>query len=302
MFNSWSTANFILHDKNLSGKVALITGCSSMGIGLETAKSLTSSGCEIIFACRNRETTLKAIDEIERGKEHGKMNFIRVDLASLKSCVAFCEEVKRQYVHIDYLILNAGVFGIPYTLTEDGLEMTFQVCHLSHFYIATSLADLLDSDSRVIVLASESHRFSNYPATGLTRSMLSVKSSRYWIVHAYNNAKLLNVIFALELSRRWQSRGISVFAVHPGNLVWTEIHRHSWMIRLLFTIAYPFTKSLQQAAATTVYCTTAQELSGLSGKYLSNCSVCEPSRLAQSEKLAGDLWELSETMIKAILG
>lgn len=30
------------------------------------------------------------------------------------------------YSHIDYLILNAGVFALPYTKTVDGLETTFR--------------------------------------------------------------------------------------------------------------------------------------------------------------------------------
>lgn len=59
------------------------------------------------------------------------------------------------------LILNAAVFSPPYSLTEDGYESTFQICHLSHFYLTNLLeAKLtLSDDPRVVVLASESHRY-----------------------------------------------------------------------------------------------------------------------------------------------
>lgn len=60
--------------------------------------------------------------------------------------------------HIDMLILNAGVFALPYTLSKDGLEATFQICHLSHFYLTLKLRPLLDYKSRVVVVSSESHR------------------------------------------------------------------------------------------------------------------------------------------------
>jgi WW domain-containing oxidoreductase len=226
---------------------------------------------------------------------------MHLDLSSMRSCSSFCDSVQRQFKHIDFLILNAGIFAIPHTLTVDGLETIFQVCHLGHFFIATRLSHLLDHTSRVIVVSSESHRFANLPMQGLTRELLSVNSCKYWAMTAYNNAKLCNVLFACELSRRWQSRGISVFALHPGNLVSTRLQRHWWFYRVLFGVVRVFTKSLQQAAATSVYCATAQELLGLTGIYFNNCYICEPSKASQDENLAKELWNLSEKMISEVM-
>lgn len=61
---------------------------------------------------------------------------------------------------LDILILNAGIFDGPYSLTEDGLESTFQVCHLGHFYLAKLLEDDLLSAylPRIVIVSSESHR------------------------------------------------------------------------------------------------------------------------------------------------
>lgn len=214
-YDASSTAFSILHGKDLSGKVAIITG-SNVGIGLETAKSLAFNGCEIVMANRNEKATLEAIEAIEGERKAVKLKFIKVDLSSLRSCQKFCVDVKAQYQHIDYLILNAGIFGLPYTVTDDNFEATFQICHLSHFYITQELSSLLDYTSRVVVVSSESHRFSNFPKQDLTRDLLSVKKSKYWSMMAYNNAKLCNVLFANELAKRWQSRGVSVFSLHPG--------------------------------------------------------------------------------------
>lgn len=58
------------------------------------------------------------------------------------------------------LICNAAVFGLAWTKTEDGIESTFGVNHLGHFYLVKLLEDILCSSSpaRVVVLSSETHR------------------------------------------------------------------------------------------------------------------------------------------------
>lgn len=56
------------------------------------------------------------------------------------------------------LILNAGVFGLSYSKTVDGYETTFQVNHLSQFYLTMLLHPLLTDGSRVVIVSSESHR------------------------------------------------------------------------------------------------------------------------------------------------
>lgn len=68
------------------------------------------------------------------------------------------------------LILNAAVNGLPYTLTGDNLEQTFQVNHLSHFYMTLLLQKALieSAPSRVVVVSSESHRFSTINEKNIT--------------------------------------------------------------------------------------------------------------------------------------
>lgn len=80
-------------------------------------------------------------------------------------------------------------------------------------------------------------------------------------------------------------------------MVSTNLQRNYWFYKFVFFAVRPFTKSLQQAAATTIYCATAHELTGLSGVYFNNCYVCEPSKLSQKEILSVELWDLSQKMI-----
>lgn len=146
--------------------------------------------------------------------------------------------------HIDMLILNAAVFALPHSTTIDQLETTFQVCHLAHFYLTTRLDPLLDHRSRVIVVSSESHRMANLPTDGLTESLLSPPASKYWAMIQYNNVKLCNVLFARELGRRWEAKGVATYSLHPGNMVSSSLSRNWWFYRVLFAFVRPFTKSL----------------------------------------------------------
>ena len=97
--------------------------------------------------------------------------------------------------------MNAGVFGLPFSTTEDGYETTFQVCHLTHFLLTNELSGLFDHNSRIIVVSSESHRFANLPSEGLTEGLLNPPYAKYWSMMAYNNVKLCNILFAAELAR-----------------------------------------------------------------------------------------------------
>lgn len=158
-FDTNSTAFQVLHGQDLSGKVAVITGASS-GIGFETARSLAFFGCRVLLACRSESKTKEAIEKIRKERDSGgeRCTFIPLDLCSMRSVKQAAEYIMKEVNHIDMLILNAAVFALPFTQTEDHLETTFQVCHLAHFYLCKLLEDCLDHRSRVVVVSSESHR------------------------------------------------------------------------------------------------------------------------------------------------
>lgn len=97
-FDSSTTALTILHGKDLSGKVAIITG-ANVGIGYETAKSLAMHSCEVIMACRNQASAEAAIVKIagEKPLAGRKCRYMHLDLADLKSVRSFVDAVKSEY-------------------------------------------------------------------------------------------------------------------------------------------------------------------------------------------------------------
>lgn len=303
-FDGSSTALQVLHGRDLSGKIAIVTGANT-GIGFETARSLALHGCTVIFACRDESKTEEAIARIRSERPNVNSDFISLDLQSLHSVKTFALTFQQRYRKLDILILNAGVFAAPFNLTVDGFESAFQVNHLSHFYLTLMLKpQLLEAKpSRVVVLSSESHRFSNFKLNSLTESNLSPKTSKGFSgMMTYNNTKLCNVLFAKELSERWYDDNIQVFSVHPGNMISTDISRHWWGYRLAFAVVRPFTKSLQQGASTTVYCATAHELSGCTGLYFNNCCRCTPSPKSEDPQMSKLLWDISVDMVNSVLG
>ncbi|CAG0886737.1 unnamed protein product, partial [Darwinula stevensoni] len=294
----------VLHGRDLSGNVAIVTGASA-GIGVETARSLAHHGCHVIMACRSRNKTQAVIDNIHEFRPNAKLDFLELDLASMKSVKEFAENFKAQFQRLDYLILNAGIFMVPFARTEDGFELTFQVNHLSQMYLTLLLRDILIKTpmARVVAVSSESHRFTRLTTSNISQEYLSPNSSsKHWSMMAYNLSKLHNILFTNALNRRLAPHGVCCNAVHPGNLVYTELSRSSWFMRVLFFAGRPFTKTLQQGAATTIYAAVAPELQGVGGQYFNNCFLTKPHAKALDVDLQEKLWTVSIEMIRSCMG
>ncbi|XP_048015536.1 WW domain-containing oxidoreductase isoform X2 [Megalobrama amblycephala] len=242
-----TTALEVLHGRDLSDRVVLITGANS-GIGFETARSFALHGAHVILACRNQSRASKAASLITEEWSKARVEAMTLDLASLRSVREFAEAFKARKLPLHILVCNAAVSTQPWSLTEDGLESTFQICHLGHFHLVQLLQDVLrhSTPARVVVVSSESHRFTDLVDTcgKVDLNLLSPPQKEYWSMLAYNRAKLCNILFSNELHRRMSPFGITCNALHPGNMMYTSIHRSWWLMTLLFTFARPFTKSM----------------------------------------------------------
>lgn len=154
---------------NLSGKVILITGANT-GLGKATALELSRHGpAEIWMASRDVTKGQKTVSEVQATASPGtKIQFLQLDLssfASIKSAAgAFLADAER----LDVLYLNAGIFGAPAALTEDGYEVHIGINHLGHALLLKLLTPLLlssaalppGSDVRVVSLTSIGYKYS----------------------------------------------------------------------------------------------------------------------------------------------
>lgn len=302
--DSHSTAMHVLNGEDLSGKVAMVTGANS-GIGFETAKALALHGAHVILACRNMNKANRAAAMIRQAQTpEAYVETMLLDLASFASIQTFAEELRGRKLPLHILVCNAAVFGLSWIKTEDGIESTFGVNHLGHFYLVKLIEDILCSSSpaRVVVLSSESHRFPDLTySTKLPLSEIPLSKDKYWSIVAYNQSKLCNLLFSMELNHRLKPKGVTCNAVHPGNLIYTSLSKTSWFYWIFFVVARPFAKTPAQGAATVVYCATSKELNKVGGHYFNNCNVCKPSDEAKNPETAAKLWKLSERLVRQIM-
>jgi NAD(P)-dependent dehydrogenase (short-subunit alcohol dehydrogenase family) len=208
---------------------------------------------------------------------------------------------------IDLLINNAGVMTPPNRLeTADGFELQFGTNHIGHFALTAQLLPLLRKakNSRVVTLSSIANRGGEINFEDLQ------SKSEYKPGKAYSQAKIANLMFALELQRQSEKHGwgITSIASHPGvsrtNLLITGAGK--WSIPGMMRRFFPFLFQPQsQGALPTLFAATSPEAKG--GLYYGPNKMSEtrgfPSiamipEQANDLAVAQKLWEVSQKLAK----
>src|SRR5512134_468793 len=179
-----------------TGRVAIITGANS-GLGLEAARALAAKGATVVLACRSATNAERAKSEILAVNPRAKLESRVLDVASLHSVRSFATAVQAQFAAIDLLINNAGVMATPQQSSHDGFELQFATNHLGHFALTGLLLPQLSArhGSRVVAISSIAAR------SGVIDFEDLMGTRRYDAWQAYNQSKLANLMFALELQR-----------------------------------------------------------------------------------------------------
>lgn len=163
----------------LSGKVAIVTGANA-GIGYATARKLAERGAHVVLACRSKERGQQAATELSAvppllGCAPGSVEFSPLDLSSLSSVRDFARRFNRAGRALDVLVCNAGIMSPPQRLvSEDGLELQFQVNFLSHWLLAH---ELLSEQRRRRAKAAKKHGHSK-PAAPTVNTTTIINGSR----------------------------------------------------------------------------------------------------------------------------
>lgn len=184
------------------GRVFIITGANS-GIGLPTARALGKVGAHVVLAVRD-----VAKGETAAASVPGDREVRHLDLADLASVRAFAEAWQGD---IDVLINNAGVMRTPERRTVDGFELQVGTNHLGHFALTNLLLPQLTD--RVVTVSSNAHR-----GGSISLDDLNWQRRRYQRWGAYQQSKLANLLFTLELERRLTAANspVRALAAHPG--------------------------------------------------------------------------------------
>jgi NAD(P)-dependent dehydrogenase (short-subunit alcohol dehydrogenase family) len=264
----------------MSKQTIIITGAST-GIGEAAARELAKDN-EVIIVGRSKRTARVA-------KEIG-VAYYRADYTDLSSVRQLAKDLLRALPKIDLLINNAGGIMKTITKTRDGFEQTFQVNYLSQFLLTNLLMDrLIASKGGVINTASAA----NYSARIMVGNIQTARIP--WI--AYANVKLLDIIHAKEISRRFGSKGVLAVSVHPG-VVATSFAKSlkgpfSWLYN---TSLKKLIKTPAQGADTIVWLARNRQI-WRPGAYYSNRKIRTPHRLASSIVKASGIWNDTETLL-----
>ena len=206
---SWAVTNI----PDQTGRVAIVTGASS-GLGTEVADALAARGATVVLAVRDAARGDAARRRILSRHPQAAVEVSVVDLANLASIRAFADREGSRPA-IDLLINNAGLGMQPTrAATADGYERQFATNHLGPFALTGLLlpALLRAAAPRVVAVASIAHRTGRIDFDDLQGA------ARYSGGKAYNQSKLSNLLFALELDRRARRTGSKLVSVaaHPG--------------------------------------------------------------------------------------
>jgi NAD(P)-dependent dehydrogenase (short-subunit alcohol dehydrogenase family) len=206
----WSPAD--MPDQH--GRTALVTGANS-GIGFHVAAELAGQGKHVLLASRDADRGRAARAAIVRELPTASIELVGLDLADLDSVARLAGQVLDRPAGLDLLINNAGVMAVPHRLTTAaGFELQFGTNHLGHFALTIRLlpAMLARPGSRVVTVSSLNHRLGSIRLDDLQGEQ------GYGPWRAYNQSKLANALFTLELDRRLRAAGADTISVgaHPG--------------------------------------------------------------------------------------
>jgi retinol dehydrogenase-12 len=268
------------------GRTFLVTGANT-GIGRATAEGLARQGGRVYVAARSPGKGEEAVASIKAATGNDAVFFLPLDLADLSSVRTCADAFLDRGEPLHVLVNNAGVGG-AHGLSKQGFELTFAINHLGHFALTQLLLGRLTESgpARVVTVSSDSH----YAARGIDFEALRRPARGLTGLREYAVSKLCNVLFSQELARRTEGTGVTTYALHPGVVASDIWRRVPWPVRPLMTRRM---LSVEQGAATSLYCATSPEVAQDSGLFYEKCARRSPSRVATPE-LAAELWKRSE--------
>jgi len=242
------------------------------------------------------------------------VTILKCDLSSVHSVKSFCREFQKLALPLHGILCLAGVVVQPFALTKpDGVETHFAINHLSHYAMVSFLSDELTrtaavagSDGKVVLISSNAHHWSYRVRRGTTKPSRGIdfenlnSSYGYSAINSYGQSKLCPILHAWRISET--INGVRAFAVNPGQFG-EELSKQFGEYfggSILHSLVSPFTKvSVEVASATVLLCLTNSGLPP--GVYYSECKPTRSSLPSRDPRLATQLCEESDEMIREIL-
>ncbi|MBO8243501.1 SDR family NAD(P)-dependent oxidoreductase [Prochlorococcus marinus XMU1411] len=324
----------------IKNKNILITGGNS-GIGLFAIINLLKKKNNLYVVIKSelgKNEFLKTIEKyFDKNYLSKYLNIIEnCDLSNLENIIKIKDYFISKKIFLDVFVLNAG---LQYTgsfypkVSKQGIELTFAVNHLAHFYLVKILKDLVkdNEESRIIITSSDVHDPKSPGGNigkkaGLNnlvdfRKKVTGQFLNFNADESYKNSKLCNILFAKELAKKLKisSSKISVIAWAPGLVIPNDdsgFFRYSKRFNLFGYLIFSkvaknilgISESLENAGKILSQIVLDSNLNNVGFIYLSNKLIgrkkhklveSNVSDEANSDELASKLWILSEDICRS---
>src|SRR5215471_17629215 len=255
----------------MRGKTVVITGGTS-GIGEVAAEKLAGMGARLVLVARDKtraEQTLALLKKAGPGIAH---TVHYAELSRISEMKRVARDIAAAEPRIDVLMNNAGALFSSRQVTEDGLERTFALNHMSYFVVTLALRErLVASGARVINTASDAHK-------GRKLDFNDLQSARgYSGFDIYGRSKLCNILFTAELARRWAGTPVTANSLHPGFVDTRFGDESGGMLSRGVRLAKTFAISPEKGAETLVYLASSPEVTDSNGLYFYKCRQATPT-------------------------
>jgi NAD(P)-dependent dehydrogenase (short-subunit alcohol dehydrogenase family) len=304
-YGEGTTARDVIRNLRLDGSTAVVTG-GYTGVGLETVRALAAAGARVIVPARAPDKARAAVSGMDR------VEIESLDLSDPTSIDAFAARFLASGRPLHILVNNAGVMATPFARDARGFECQLATNHLGHFQLTARLWPALRRSraARVVSLSSRGHRRA---AFDFDDPHFQRRPYDKWL--AYGQSKTANALFALALDARGQPQGVRAFSVHPGAVL-TDLMRHMPNEEARAAVAAARAesglKSMEEGAATSVWCATSPQLEGMGGVYCEDVDIAQAVAAdfpgprgvrpwAMDPDLAERLWTKSEEWTDATL-
>ena len=299
----WSNIFAMLRNQNLDPEICLddfknrlvvITGATS-GIGYAAALKYASHGADILSINRNEKRSIELCEKIQ--SQFGVLcNYMIADFAKLDDIHAAAKQLAAIDRNIDVLIHNAGVYVTQKTITEDNLELTFEINYLSTFILNHYTKDkfIKQNSGRIIYVNSEAHRFAVW---GLYLDDLNWEKHSYSGLKSYGAAKTAQLLSMIKLVDVFHGTNITVNAMHPGNVITNSGQHNGTLYKIIKKIVVdPTARPLEISGESLYYLGVSNKVAHQTGKFFNLTTEEEPAPPALDSEAADDLWILSHKL------
>jgi retinol dehydrogenase-12 len=275
----------------MEGRTFLVTGATS-GIGLALAKALAAQRSRLVLLARSEARMTAVLEGLRARYSDLDAMFLHADLSDLSSVGRAAASFLATGRPLDVLVNNAGVAGTN-GLSADGFDLTYATNHIGPYLLTRMLLPRLREsvEARIVNVSSMAHlRPRAIDWSVLSRRTVAKRSG----FADYAMTKLMNVLHAKELARRLAGTTVTTYALHPGTVasnIWRALPKPLQVVLKLFIL------SNEQGARTPLYCATAPELRGVSGRYYERCRESRCNPLADDEGLGRELWQRTEQLV-----